>query len=104
MTLDELKIRLGYTDVNLIRDAKLALDLDDAIDYAKEWCNNDFRGGIPPGVKRGLTLLVRSLEEDQKGQEVQSQRLGDMSKSFYPSGALNKAHTFFRPWKRVRFT
>lgn len=101
MTLDELKIRLGYADVDPVRDAKLALDLEDAIDYAKEWCNNDFKDGIPPGVKRALVNIVKSYSENRS---VQSQRLGDMSKSFFQGGTIKSAHEDMRPWKRVRFT
>ncbi|MEV9639479.1 phage head-tail connector protein [Mammaliicoccus sciuri] len=103
MTIDELKIRLGMdpNDINAIRDAKLAAELEDAIDYAKEWCNNDFRDGFPSGVKRALVTIVKSYSENRA---VASQRLGDMSKSFFQGGSIQSAHNDLRPWKRVRFT
>lgn len=103
MTIDELKIRLGINpeDINAISDAKLAADLEDAIDYAKEWCNNEFRDGLPPGVKRALVTIIKSYSESKN---VQSQRLGDMSKSFFQGGSIQSAHSDMRPWKRVRFT
>ncbi|MFD1206642.1 phage head-tail connector protein [Sporosarcina contaminans] len=103
MTIDELKIRLGIdpNEINAVRDAKLAADLEDAIDYAKEWCNNDFRKGLPPGVKRGIVKIIKAYGENPA---VASQRLGDMSKSFFQGGTLQSAHADLRPWKRVRFT
>lgn len=103
MDLDELKIRMGIPldNIDLVRDAKLAADLEDAIDYAKEWCNNEFLEGIPGGVKRAIVTIVKSYSESKN---VQSQRLGDMSKSFFEGGSLASAHGDLRPWKRVRFT
>lgn len=103
MTIDELKIRLGIdpNDINAVRDAKLIAELEDAIDYAKEWCNNDFADGLPGGVKRAVTLIVKSYSENRS---VASQRLGDMSKSFFQGGTMASAHEELRPYKKVRFS
>lgn len=101
MTLDELKTRLNIPLDDISQDEQLKIALADSIDYAKEWCNNDFRHGIPSGVKRALVTIVKSFSEDRT---VQSQRLGDMAKSFYQGGSIKSAHEDMRPWKRVRFT
>lgn len=103
MTIDELKIRLGIdpNEINAVRDAKLAAELEDAIDYAKKWCNDEFRKGLPPGVKRAVVLIVKSYSESRN---VASQRLGDMSKSFFQGGTIAAAHDELRPYKKVRFT
>ncbi|MEK5070710.1 phage head-tail connector protein [Sporosarcina sp. FSL K6-1508] len=103
MDLDDLKVRMGIPldNVDPVRDAKLAADLEDAIDYAKEWCNNQFENGLPPGVKRAIVAIIKSYSESKN---VQSQRLGDMSKSFFEGGSIVSAHGDLRPWKKVRFT
>ncbi|KHD86370.1 hypothetical protein NG54_03380 [Heyndrickxia ginsengihumi] len=98
MDLEELKRRLGITDNS--QDGVLAERLEDAIDYAKTWCNNPFADGIPSGAKRGITLIVKSMGENSN---VASQTLGDMSKTFYQDGTINEAHRYLRPYKKVRF-
>lgn len=98
MTLEELKTRLGIT--NDSQDAILSVQLEDVIDYVKEYCNNDFKDGFPSGVKRAIALLVRSLSEDSS---VQSQRLGDMSKTFFEGATQKEAHKYLKAYRKVKF-
>lgn len=98
MKLEELKVRIGVTDNS--QDTVLAVRLDDAIDYAKSYCNNPFVDGIPPSVKKGIALMVKSMGENGN---VSSQSLGDMSKSFFEGGTMKEAHTYFRPFRKVKF-
>jgi hypothetical protein len=103
MELQELKTRLKITDTS--QDAFLAVALEDAIDYTKQHCNQSFEDdngvlAIPPSVKKGIALLVKSMNENGN---VSSQSLGDMSKSFFEGATLKEAHTYFKPYKKVRF-
>jgi hypothetical protein len=98
MDLQELKTRLKITDNT--QDDFLAVALEDGIDYAKRYCNNSFVDGIPPSVKKGIALVVRSMSENSS---VQSQSLGDMAKSFFEGGTMKEAHTYFKPYRKVRF-
>ena len=98
MTLAELKLRLKILDDT--QDAYYQIVLEDAVDYVREYCNCDFADGCPPGVKRAITLMVRSSNENSN---VASQSLGDMSKSFFPGGTLQEAEKLLRPYRKVRF-
>jgi hypothetical protein len=93
-----LKIRLKISDY--AQDSFLSVALEDALDYAKTYCNNDFSDEIPPAVKKGIALLVKSMNENSN---VSSQSLGDMSKSFFEGATLREAHTYFKPYKRMKF-
>lgn len=99
MELDELKVRLKINDSS--QDAFLTVALDDAKSYAMEYCNDPFVNGIPSAVKKGIALMVRSMNENSS---VSSQSLGDMSKSFFEGGTIKEAHTYFKPYRKVRFT
>lgn len=103
MNLTELKVRLKITDVS--QDEFLAVALEDAIDYAQSHCNNSFKNDagvleIPPSVKKGIALIVKSMNENGN---VSSQSLGDMSKSFFEGATMKEAHQYFRPYRRVKF-
>ncbi|KOP82003.1 hypothetical protein AMS60_05600 [Bacillus sp. FJAT-21945] len=98
MELDELKVRLKLSDTS--QDEFLTVALEDAIDYVKKYCNNPFTDGIPPAVKKGITLMVKSMNENSN---VSSQSLGDMSKSFFEGATMNEAHRYLKPYRRVRF-
>lgn len=100
MTLDDLKKRLEIPLDDHSQDAKLEVDLEDAIDFVKEWCNNDFPDGLPGGVKRAIVTLIKSYSESKN---VQSQRLGDMSKTFFEGGSLQSVYKELRPYKKVKF-
>ncbi len=98
MDLAELKVRLKITDNT--QDDFLMVALEDAIDYVKTYCNNPFQGDLPPAVKKAVALIVKSMGENNN---VASQTLGDMSKTFYEDGTLNEAHRYLRPYKKVKF-
>lgn len=103
MTLEELKIRLKTTDSS--QDAYLSVALEDAIDYAKKYCRNDFldengNAVLPSGVKQAITKLVKAYQENSN---VASQSLGDMSKSFFEGGTMNEVHRLLKPYRKVRF-
>lgn len=98
MTLDELKIRLKITDNS--QDEFLSVALEDAIDYVKTYCNNQFHDGLPGGVKKAVTLIVKSMGENNN---VASQSLGDMSKSFFQGATMDEAHQYLKPYRKVKF-
>lgn len=98
MTLDELKIRLKVTGTE--QDAYLAVALEDAMDYVKEYCRNDFIEGLPSGAKQAVAKMVKSYQENSN---VASQSLGDMSKSFFQGGTTNEVHRLLKPYRKVRF-
>jgi hypothetical protein len=98
MELDELKVRMKINDTS--QDAFLTVALEDAIDYAKSYCNNSFPDGFPSSVKKGIALVVKSMNENGN---VSSQSLGDMSKSFFEGATMNEAHEYFRPFRKVKF-
>lgn len=98
MDLEELKIRLGINDN--VQDGALQVKLEDAIDYVKIYCNNDFKDGIPSAVKKGISLIVKSMNENGN---VASQSLGDMSKSFFQGATMDEAHKYLKPFKRLKF-
>lgn len=99
MTLEELKKELGIPLEDTSRDEQLSVLLTRAIDFAKTYCRNDFADGLPEGVKAGVSLLVKARIEGN----VQSQTLGDMNKTFFPSTAFEDAKKYFKPYKKARF-
>ncbi|MGR6912352.1 head-tail connector protein [Bacillus sp. BSL6] len=98
MELDELKIRLKITGNE--QDDYLKVALEDAIDYVIKYCRNEFLEGLPSGVKQAVAKMVRSYQENSN---VQSQSLGDMSKSFFEGGTTNEVHRLLKPYRKVRF-
>lgn len=106
MDLKELKIRLGINENDNSQDTVLQVKLDDAIDYAKNYCNNLFINSkgemeLPGAVKKGVALMVKSMGENSN---VASQSLGDMSKSFFQNGTTDEAHKYFKPFRKLRFS
>ncbi|HFJ9472604.1 TPA: head-tail connector protein [Bacillus paranthracis] len=100
MNLDELKLRLKITGNE--QDDYLTVALEDAIDYVKTECKNEFIDGFPSGVKQAIAKLVKSYQENSN---IQSQSLGDMSKSFFQGGTMNEIQNLLAPYrkKKVRF-
>lgn len=98
--LNELKVRLGISEADTSQDAILTVRLEDAIDYVKEYCNNQFTDGIPGGVKKAIALLVKASGENSN---VASQTLGDMSKSFFQGASQKEANDYLKPYRKVRF-
>ncbi|MDE3837931.1 hypothetical protein C0966_00720 [Bacillus methanolicus] len=98
MDLDELKVRLKINDTS--QDAFLAVALEAAIDYVKQYCRQSFDEGLPPNVKQAVAKLVKAYQENSN---VASQSLGDMSKSFFEGGTMNEVHRLLRPYRKARF-
>lgn len=103
MDIAELKVRLKISDTS--QDEYLQVALDDAIDYAKNYCNNLFLNSkgetvLPGAVKKGVALIVKSMNENSN---VASQSLGDMSKSFFQGATINEAHKYFKPFRKLKF-
>lgn len=78
--------------------------LDAAINFAESYCRTDFKDddGVatyPGGVKMGIATIVREMGESQN---VQSQRLGDMSKSFFQNGSFDTAKIYLQPFRKNR--
>jgi hypothetical protein len=98
MQLVDVQNLLGIqfaADQTAIFEARLSA----AIDQAKEYCNNDFivinadgttAETIPAGAQMGIAFIVQAMGEKQN---VASQSLGDMSKSFFQGGTMAAAAT-----------
>jgi hypothetical protein len=100
MDLKDLKVRLKIPLDNTSQDEYLQVALEDAIDYAKQYCRQSFDEGLPAGVKQAVAKLVKAYQENSN---VASQSLGDMSKSFFEGGTMNEVHRLLRPYRKVRF-
>lgn len=98
MSLEELKVRLKVSDTS--QDAYLDVVLDDAVEYVCDYCGNSFLNGLPGGVKRAITLLVRLTNENSN---VASQSLGDMSKSFFQGQTFDEARDFLLPYRKLKW-
>ena len=109
MQLAELTNLLDITipaDKEGVYNARLAA----AIGQAKVYCNNDFmvlQGDgvtyseeIPPGAQMGIALMVKAMGENQN---VASQSLEDMSKSFFANGTFSAAIPYLKPYRKVKF-
>ena len=72
-----------------------------AIEYASEYCKQPFEdGNLPFGVEVAVDLLIKAMKENPG---VQSQSLGDMSKSFFKNGTLDAARSYLKPYRRAGF-
>ncbi|QIQ61209.1 head completion protein [Bacillus phage vB_BcM_Sam46] len=98
------------TDLEACLDIKIAPEkeatykkrLAAAINEAITYCNNDFKNAageldIPDGAQMGIALLVKGSFEQHN---VQSQSLGDMSKSFFQGGTATAGYTKLNAYKR----
>lgn len=106
MLLNDIENLLQITITEAQKDVYEAR-LEAAIDYAKTYCRTDFKNVdgeevFPGGVKMGIATVVQAMGEKQN---VQSQSLGDMSKSFFKNGTFDAAHMYFKPYvsKKVGF-
>lgn len=97
MTLDELKKRLKIPLTDTSQDEYLAVVLDDAVSYVKQYCRQTFDVGLPNDVKQAVAKLVKAYQENSN---VASQSLGDMSKSFFEGGTMNEVHRLLEPYTR----
>lgn len=103
MQLDDLKF-LGVA-VKAGDEQMFQKRLNVAIAEAKAYCNNPFLNEagveeIPDGAQMGIALLVKSIGETQN---VASQSLGDMSKSFFEGGTAKAAYKKLKPYRKVGF-
>jgi hypothetical protein len=112
MLLVDVENLLGITilaEQTTIYEARLSA----AIDQAKQYCNNDFMvtttaedgtettvETIPPGAQMGIALMVQAMGEKQN---VASQSLGDMSKSFFQDGTKSAALNYLKPYRKAGF-
>lgn len=105
MLLTDLELLLNITIVGTSDEATYDARLDAGINLAKEYCNRDFLNDdgvlvIPKGAQMGVALLVKAMGE---GQNVQSQSLGDMSKSFFEGGTYKAALGYLKPYRKAGF-
>lgn len=100
MTLEELKVRMRIPIENTSKDVYLTVMLEDAIEYVKDYCNNQFKDGLPGGVKKAIVLLVKSAGENSN---IASQSLDGMSKSFFQGQSQTEAHDYLKPYRKARF-
>jgi hypothetical protein len=100
MTLDELKIRLKIPLDDKSQDDYLKVALEDAIDFVKQYCRNDFVDGLPGNVKQAVAKLVKAYQEDSR---LASMSMEDMSKSFFEGGTMNEVKRLLKPYRKVRF-
>jgi hypothetical protein len=106
MTLEELEALLGITVKGTAQEARYTALLAAAIDHVNGQCGDSFTQTdgsvvIPLGVQMGVALVVKSMTENQN---VASQSLGDMSKSFFKGGTYESARAYWKKYKRVFFT
>jgi hypothetical protein len=95
---------LGGVTVPDGQDQVYQARLDAAINQAQEYCKRDFKDDegvldIPPGAKIGIALIVKSMTETQN---VQSQSLGDMAKSFFEGGTYKSALLYLKPFRKMK--
>lgn len=100
MELSELKLRLGIPESDTSKDALLQLQLEDAMEYIKDYCNNEFAGGLPGGVKKAIVLFVKTANENSN---VASQSMDGLSRSFFAGQSQTEARDYLRPYRKVRF-
>lgn len=71
-----------------------------AIEHINTYCNQDFKDGeLPFDIEIAVDMLVKSMKENPG---VQSQSLGDMSKSFFEGGTYKAALKYMKPYRKVR--
>lgn len=72
-----------------------------AIAHINGFCSPQFTDGfLPPDVEIAVDMIVKSMKESQN---VASQSLGDMSKSFFEGATYRSALNFLKPYRKVRF-
>lgn len=105
MDLQELKTRLKISDDS--QDESLELALEDAIDFAKTWCNNPFLNDegeleIPSSVKKGIAMMVDIDRNTTNG--IESESIAGMNQTFTNSNErYAPVFKLWRPYKKVRF-
>lgn len=109
MLLSDVDALLNTSYVGSSNEAVYEARLDAAKDQTKKYCNNEFlveqddgtyKEVIPKGAQMGIALMVKSMGESQN---VSSQALGDMSKSFFKGGTYKSALGYLKPYRKVGF-
>ncbi len=105
MQLSDLEALLGVSVLGTSQEARYQAVLDAAIDHVKQDCQREFLDengnlSLPAGVKMGVATLVKAMMENPG---VQSQSLGDMSKSFFEGGTYKAARRYWKPYRKVGF-
>lgn len=106
MTLEELQAILGITIVGTPQQERYELLLAGAIDEVQAYCNQTFEDengevSLPPAIKVATANLTRAYTENPA---VQSQRLGDMEKSFFEGGSMKAVFKTLKRFRRLVFT
>lgn len=75
-----------------------------AIKQVQKHCNRTFEENgavvLPEDVQLAVSLMVKSMGESQN---VASQSLGDMSKSFFQNGTYIAALSYLKPYRKAGF-
>lgn len=105
MQLSDLEALLGITIVGTPQEARYTALMAAAIDHVNDDCGGRFTQEydsvlIPPGVQMGVALVVKSMTENQN---VASQSLEGMSKSFFKGGTYDSARSYWKKYRRLVF-
>lgn len=105
MQLVDVDNLLNTSYVGATNEAVFEARLDAAKDQAKTYCNRSFvddagNEAIPKGAQMGIALIVKAMGENQN---VQSQSLGDMSKSFFEGATYRSALGYLKPYRKASF-
>jgi hypothetical protein len=104
MDVEEIGPLLGIT-IPADQLSAYAARLESALDLINTDCGGRFADEtglitLPPGVKMGAALLVKSMTENKT---VASQSLGDMSKSFFQGGTELAARKYWARYIQASF-
>jgi hypothetical protein len=105
MQLADVEKLLNITIVGTPQEDVFEARLAAAIDQAKQYCNRDFLNDegqleIPKGAQMGIALIVKAMGENQN---VSSQSLENMSKSFFENGTYKAALQYLKLYRRAGF-
>jgi Phage gp6-like head-tail connector protein len=97
MDKDSIKNMLG------IKTEKHDMYLDEVIplfiDHAKEYCNNQFDGDLPSGVR---IYVAKAIEFNMNPTNLKGRKMGEVSYSYqteFPRSILK----YLAPYRKVRF-
>ena len=70
------------------------------LDWIKDYCNNQFTGGIPGGV---ILALDKLMEIDPLQYNLTSEKLSDMSKTYANDGSIPKyILNWLAPYRKLK--
>lgn len=104
MQLSDVEKLLGITVVGTDQEATYQTRLDDAIDFVKEYCRNDFKDAngnevIPKGAQMGVALLVKAMG-DNPGVSYKL-LVGVGSTTFFEGATGREAKRYLKPYVRL---